>query len=177
MITSRLRRIRPVHVIAFAALILAVGGTAYAGAKIGSKDVRNESLRGIDVKNSSLGGSDLARDAVGARELDASDDSTVGAFVLVTSGGAIDVVNPDGITAASRTAAGTYALTLTDGYVGCNFATVLEGSEEGTSPATIAISGENGSQLQLTVSDASGTPTDIQDIGGLFGFNIVGVCV
>ncbi|UJA20346.1 hypothetical protein HJD18_09075 [Thermoleophilia bacterium SCSIO 60948] len=177
MIAERLRRIRPVHLVAFAALLLAVGGTAYAGAKIGSKDVRNESLRGVDVKNGSLGGGELSRNAVGARELDGSDDTTVGALILVTQGEVIDVVNPDGITAAERTSEGNYALTLTEGYVGCNFATTFTGDGDGTAPATAAISGAEDDQITVTISNASGIATDIEDIDGLFGFQIVGACV
>lgn len=175
MIANRLRQIRPVHLVAFAALLLAIGGTAYAGAKIGSKDVRNESLRGVDVKNGSLGGGELSRNAVGTRELDGSDDYTIGAFVIDAQG-VVSLANEDGIDAVEKTGTGAYALTVTDGYVGCNIVASPFGSGQGTAPATITQSAEDGQQVTFTVSDGAGTPTDINDIDGLFGFSVVGAC-
>jgi hypothetical protein len=176
MIRRRLSLIRPVHLLAFAALLLAVGGTAYAGAKIGSKDVRNESLKGVDIKNASLGGNELARGAVGARELDDDADESIGVTVLQTAGGEIDTLNEDGVTDVSQQGAGNYEVTIADGYVGCNYGFTLLGDAAGTAPVALAATEAEGQQVTFTLSDGTGTPTDIKDVTGLFGFSIVGIC-
>lgn len=52
--------VTPAVVIASLALVIAAsGGTAYAATKIGSADVRDNSLRSVDVKNNDLRGSDI----------------------------------------------------------------------------------------------------------------------
>ena len=49
------------------ALFLALGGTTYAAAKIGGKDVRNNSLTGADVRNGSLTAKDFKAGALQPR--------------------------------------------------------------------------------------------------------------
>ena len=53
-------RLRPAHLIAVVALLAACGGTAYAGATIGSAQIINNSIRSIDVKNNTLRSNDVA---------------------------------------------------------------------------------------------------------------------
>jgi hypothetical protein len=62
------------NVMATLAVFIALGGTGYAALRIGSKqirdntvrskDVRNDNLRGRDVRNSSLSGSDIAESSL-----------------------------------------------------------------------------------------------------------------
>ena len=64
------------NVMATAAVFIALGGTGYAALRVGSgqikdnsvrsKDVRNENLRGKDVRDSSLTGSDILESTLGA---------------------------------------------------------------------------------------------------------------
>ena len=51
------------HHVGLVALLLVLGGTAYAAASVGSRDVRDNdnSLRGIDVRADSLTGRDVAK--------------------------------------------------------------------------------------------------------------------
>jgi hypothetical protein len=56
-------------VAAYLALLIAVGGTAYAGATITGADVVNGSLTGRDVKNDSLKPRDMTFDPVTSKEL------------------------------------------------------------------------------------------------------------
>jgi hypothetical protein len=44
----------PATVISIVALVVALGGTSYAALKIGSADVRNNSLKSVDIRNGSL---------------------------------------------------------------------------------------------------------------------------
>ena len=57
---------RPSHgtIVAYIALFVALGGTAYAVDTIGSSDVINESLLSEDIKNLEIGTNDLALGAV-----------------------------------------------------------------------------------------------------------------
>src|SRR5687767_11627585 len=47
------------NVVAYLALFMATSGTAYAAGTIGSRDVINNSLKGVDVKNQTLTGDDV----------------------------------------------------------------------------------------------------------------------
>jgi hypothetical protein len=69
-IVSRLRRPSPALVIAVIALVIALGGGAYAALRIGSKQIVNNSVRSKDVRNRTLTGRDLAFDSLGGRQID-----------------------------------------------------------------------------------------------------------
>ncbi len=43
-------------VVAYLALFVAIGGSAYAVSKIGSGEIRNRAIRGADVADDTLGG-------------------------------------------------------------------------------------------------------------------------
>jgi hypothetical protein len=70
------------NVMATLALFIALGGSSYAALRIGTKEVRNNSLlgedirnrtlRGEDILNRSLSGRDLARNTVGGRQINES---------------------------------------------------------------------------------------------------------
>ena len=49
------------HVVAYLALFVALGGSAYAISKIGSGDIENRSIKGKDVANDTLGGRQIDR--------------------------------------------------------------------------------------------------------------------
>ena len=64
---SKLRRFRPSHatVVAYLALFVALGGTAYAAATIGSAEVVDDSLQSVDLKdNAAVGSRDVVNDSV-----------------------------------------------------------------------------------------------------------------
>jgi hypothetical protein len=54
------------NVIALCALFVALGGTSYAVTKIGSKQIKNNSVRSVDIKNRTIKSKDLARGVIGA---------------------------------------------------------------------------------------------------------------
>jgi hypothetical protein len=53
------RRPSPALIISIIALVVALGGTAFAAIKIGSKQIRNHSVRGKDVKKDTLTGTNI----------------------------------------------------------------------------------------------------------------------
>lgn len=57
------------NVMSCVAVFIALGGSAYAVASIGSGDVRNNSLRSKDIRNDSLRGKDINSSSVGQGKL------------------------------------------------------------------------------------------------------------
>ena len=64
-----LARLTYANVVATLALFLSLGGAAYAGAKIGSADIKNHSIGAIDIKDDSLTAGQLAQGSVGSSEV------------------------------------------------------------------------------------------------------------
>ena len=60
------------NVISLIALFVALGGSAYAigAGSIGSRELRNNSVRGVDVRNETLTGGDVARDSLKGADID-----------------------------------------------------------------------------------------------------------
>jgi hypothetical protein len=54
------------NVVALLALFVALGGTSYAATKIGSKQIRNNSIRSVDIKNRAIKSRDIARGVIGS---------------------------------------------------------------------------------------------------------------
>jgi hypothetical protein len=54
------------NVIALCALFIALGGTSYAVTKIGSKQIRNNSIRSADIKNRTIRSKDLGKGVIGS---------------------------------------------------------------------------------------------------------------
>ena len=75
------------HHVGLVALLLVLGGTAYAAASVGSRDVRDNdnSLRGIDVRADSLTGRDVAKGSIKAGDIAPSAIPTVTFSATVAS--------------------------------------------------------------------------------------------
>ena len=54
------------NVVAVMALFVALGGTSYAATRIGSKQIKNNSVRSVDIKNRTIRGKDIAAGVLGA---------------------------------------------------------------------------------------------------------------
>ena len=54
------------NVVAVMALFVALGGTSYAATRIGSKQIKNNSVRSVDIKNRTIKSKDIARGVIGA---------------------------------------------------------------------------------------------------------------
>jgi hypothetical protein len=87
------------HVVSTLALFVALGGTAYAAATIGSDDVIDDSLRSEDIKNETLRGGDLTPGTIGSSRVadgtlvssDVQDDALTGTDIKNGTIGASDV--------------------------------------------------------------------------------------
>jgi hypothetical protein len=67
---QRLRSLSPASIaLAALALVFAVAGTATAAKLIGSKQIRNNSIRSVDVKNNSLTGQDIKNGSIQVGDL------------------------------------------------------------------------------------------------------------
>jgi hypothetical protein len=57
---------RPAHgtIVAYTALVVALGGTSYAAVTVTGQQVKNSSLTGLDVKNGTLTGNDIKKKSV-----------------------------------------------------------------------------------------------------------------
>jgi hypothetical protein len=64
---SRIRRyVTFSNVIALCALFVALGGTSYAVTRIGTKQIKNNSVRSVDIKNRTIKSKDIARGVIGS---------------------------------------------------------------------------------------------------------------
>jgi hypothetical protein len=139
----------PAMVVAVVALIMSLGGSAYAlvitGKQIRNntvtgKDVRNRSLTGRDVRNRSLTGRDVRRDKLGGGSIKESSLGPVGTAFVAHGGARYAVVNGNGqlvrgrdVSSVARTGDGRYQVIFNADIRGCAyFATV--GHESAAAP-------------------------------------------
>ena len=62
---------------AWASVFVALGGTSYAVATIGTKQIKNNSVRSVDVRNGSLSTRDVKRGSLGGRAIKESALGTI----------------------------------------------------------------------------------------------------
>jgi hypothetical protein len=62
------RHISYANVVATVALFVAVGGSSYAALRIGSRDIRNNSVRSVDVRNNGIASKDVRNRGLRARD-------------------------------------------------------------------------------------------------------------
>lgn len=65
------------NVTSLLALFVALGGTSYAVATIGTKQIKNNSVRGVDVRNGTLTSRDIKRGSLGGKAIKESALGTV----------------------------------------------------------------------------------------------------
>ena len=112
----RLRRFMPspAMVVALTALVMSLGGSAYALVVTG-KTIRNNSVTGFDIRQRSLTGNDIKRDKIGGGSVKESTLGVVPSALLAHGGARFAVVNGGGqavrgrdISSAARTGVGRY---------------------------------------------------------------------
>ena len=64
------KRPSPALVIAILALFVALGGTAYAAAKIGTKDIKNNAITAAKIKKNAVTGPKIKNDAVNSNKME-----------------------------------------------------------------------------------------------------------
>jgi hypothetical protein len=126
-----MRRIRrflpsPAMVVAVAALVMSLGGSAYA-LVITGKSIKNGSVTNKDIRNRSLTGHDIRKDSVGGGSINAGGGSR---FAVVNAGG--QAVRGRDVSSAARTSEGRYQVIFNGDVRNCAyFATV---GDESASP-------------------------------------------
>jgi hypothetical protein len=128
----------PAMVVAVVALIMSLGGSAYALVVTG-RQIRNNSVTAKDIRQRSLTGNDIRRDKVGGRSIKESTLATVPAALLAHGGARYAVVTGGGqlvrgrdVSSVARTGAGRYQVIFNADIRGCAyFATVGNPSAAG----------------------------------------------
>jgi hypothetical protein len=121
----------PAMVVAVVALIMSLGGSAYALVVTG-KQIRNNSVTTKDIRNRSLTGNDIRRDALGGGSIKESTLGLVPGALLAHGSARYAVVNGSGqlvrgrdISSVARTGDGRYQVIFTADIRNCAyFATV-----------------------------------------------------
>jgi hypothetical protein len=126
----------PAMIVALVALVMSLGGSAYA-LVITGKSIRNNSVTGKDIRKHSLRGHDLRGDSVGGGAIRESSLGIVPGAVNAGSAGGLDlwaVVNSDGVLIrgkggagdpASRTDIGIYQVIFNRDVRNCAYVATL----------------------------------------------------
>lgn len=170
------------NVVATLALFVALGGSSYAAATIGSGQIKNNSIQSKDVKNRTLQAKDfkrgqLRRGATGAKGAQGPQGApgargaaglpATRLFASVGSDG--NLVYGSGAITATRSSTGIYVVTFNRSLTGCvSIATPgfgVPANEHGLLPADTAgarVQGVSGDapKLQVTIGKAGGQIED-----------------
>jgi hypothetical protein len=122
----------PAMVVAVVALVVSLGGSAYAALVITGKNIKNGTVTGADIRNHSLRGSDMKHDGIGGGSIKESTLGTVPSSYLTGGAGRFAVVNGAGqavrgrdISSVARTSAGRYQVIFNGNVRNCAyFATI-----------------------------------------------------
>jgi hypothetical protein len=165
----------PAMIVALIALVLTLGGSAYALVVTG-KSIRNNTVTGRDIRNRSLTGSDVRRDRIGGGSIKESSLGPVPSAALAGSAAGVDlwaVVNSDGILVrgkgqgggdpASRTGVGIYDAVFNRDVRGCSYQATLGGVGTGGPPrgqVSVTSHPTNPNGVRVRTDDDAGTPAD-----------------
>jgi hypothetical protein len=137
----------PAMVVAVAALIMSLGGSAYAALLITGKNIKNGSITGKDIRNHTLRGSDVRHDGIGGGSIKESTLGPVPSAYLAAGGSRFAVVNANGqavrgrdISSAARTAAGRYQVIFNGDVRNCGYYATIGGTSASTPPSHSEIS-------------------------------------
>ena len=129
----------PAMVVACVALIMSLGGSAYALVVTG-KQIRNNTVTGKDIRNRSLTGNEIRRDKIGGASIKESTLGPVGTAFIAHGGARYAVVTGGGqqvrgrdVSSVARTGDGRYQVIFNADIRNCAyFATV--GDESAAAP-------------------------------------------
>jgi len=128
----------PAMVVAVTALVMSLGGSAYA-LVITGKSIKNGTVTSKDIRNRSLGGSDVRANSLGAGAIKESSLGPVPASFLTSGGTQFAVVNANGqavrgrgVSSVARTSEGRYQVIFGNDVRNCGyFATIGDASASG----------------------------------------------
>jgi hypothetical protein len=178
------RRVRrfmpsPAMVVALTALVMSLGGSAYALVVTG-KTIRNNSVTGFDIRQRSLTGNDIKRDKIGGGSVKESSLGVVPSALLAHGSARFAVVNGGGqivrgreVSSAARTGVGRYQVIFNTDVRGCGYyATIGDPSAAGppqNSQASVASLGSNVNGVAIRTENNNGVEVDR-------GFHLIVFC-
>jgi hypothetical protein len=156
----------PAMVVALVALVMSLGGSAYALVVTG-KQIRNNSVTAKDIRNRSLTGSDVRRDKLGGRSIKESSLGTVSSAFVAHGGTRFAVVNAGGqlvrgrdISSVARTGDGRYQVIFNADMRSCAyFATLGDPSAAGppqNSQISVSSLGSNVNGVAVRTENGAG---------------------
>jgi hypothetical protein len=171
-----MRRIRrflpsPAMVVAVAALVMSLGGSAYA-LVITGKSIKNGSVTNKDIHNRSLTGNDMRKDSIGGGAIDEATLGPVPSAFLAGGGSRFAVVNAGGqavrgrdVSSAARTSEGRYQVIFNGDVRNCAYFATVGDESASPPPQNTQISvGSLGSNVNgvavRTENGANGTELD-----------------
>jgi hypothetical protein len=165
----------PAMIVAVAALVMSLGGSAYA-LVITGKSIRNNSVTGKDIRNRSLTGSDLRANKVGGGAIKESSLGLVPAAVAAGSAAGLNlwaVVNNDGLLVrgrgqaagdpVGRTNTGIYHVIFNRDVRGCAYLATLGNPGTGGPPAgevSVASHPANVNAVRVRTANPNGAVAD-----------------
>jgi hypothetical protein len=161
----------PAMVVAVVALVMSLGGSAYA-LVITGKSIRNGSVTAKDIRNRSLTGTDMRRNKIGGNSIKESSLGTVPSSFAAFGGARFAVVNGGGqlvrgrdISSVARTRDGRYQVIFNADVRGCAyFATIADPSAAGppqNSQISVSSLGSNVNGVAIrTENGNNGTEAD-----------------
>ncbi len=177
----RLRRFMPspAMVVALTALVMSLGGSAYALVVTG-KAIRNNTVTGFDIRQRSLTGNDVRRDKIGGGSVKESTLGPVPSSLIAHGGARFAVVNGGGqlargrdVSSAARTAVGRYQVVFNGDVRGCGYyATIGDPSAAGppqNSQASVASLASNVNGVAIRTENNNGVEVDR-------GFHLIAFC-
>ena len=174
----------PAMLVAVVALVMSLGGSAYA-LVITGKSIRNNTVTGKDIRKKSLRGHDLRGDSVGGGAIKESSLGLVPAAGSAASSAGLDfwaVVNSDGVLVrgrglvagdpAARTSPGIYQVVFNRDVRGCAYsATIGNVGVGGPNRGEISVASLGASVNGVRVRTADGAGAEIDK-----GFHLLVSC-
>jgi hypothetical protein len=169
----------PAMVVALTALVMSLGGSAYALVVTG-KTIRNNTVTGFDVRQRSLTGNDVRRDKIGGGSVRESTLGIVPSSLVAHGGARFAVVDAGGqlvrgrdISSVARMAAGRYQVIFNADVRGCGYyATIGDPSAAGppqNSHASVASLASNVNGVAIRTENNNGGEVDR-------GFHLIVFC-
>jgi hypothetical protein len=170
---GRIRRFlpSPAMIVAVTALVMSLGGSAYA-LVITGKSIKNGTITTKDVRNRSLSGSDVRPDGIGGGAIKESSLGPVPTAFLAAGGTRFAVVNAGGqavrgrdVSSAARTSEGRYQVIFNGDVRSCAYFATIGDESASAPPQNSQISvGSLGSNVNgvavRTENGANGTELD-----------------
>jgi hypothetical protein len=160
----------PSMVVAVVALVMSLGGSAYA-LVITGKSIRNGSVTAKDIRNRSLTGTDVKRNKLGGEAIKESSLGTVPSAFTAHGGARYAVVNGNGqlsrgrdVSSVARTGNGRYQAIFNADLRGCAyFATIGDTSAAGppqNSQVSVASLASNVNGVAIRTENSNGNEAD-----------------